>query len=200
MTQMKSPKRKLQKKNDYQRHKLFRKIKRRRKAQVEAEQQIAEKQLRRKLKLPKFGDGKEVDAPTGVKPRPFIENEVVRENVDLDSAHIDEEGYLVDNTTGVKYTPIAKDIEIRPDTRYYRDPYVGASNYFDGNWAKDLISFIPVIGDCMDAEQVIVDYKNGKYQKAATGLAMLALPRPLSIIANVIQKIWGDDEDDEDDE
>ena len=58
MTQMESPKRKMQKKNDYQRHKLFRKIKRRRKAQAESEQQIAEKQLRRKLKLPKFGNGK----------------------------------------------------------------------------------------------------------------------------------------------
>lgn len=58
MTQMESPKRKMQKKNDYQRHKLFRKIKRRRKAQAEAEQQIAEKQLRKKLRLPKFGDGK----------------------------------------------------------------------------------------------------------------------------------------------
>ena len=58
MTQIESPKRKMQKKNDYQRHKLFRKIKRRRKAQAEAEQQIAVKQLRKKLKLPKFGDGK----------------------------------------------------------------------------------------------------------------------------------------------
>ena len=58
MTQMESPKRKMQKKNDYQRHKLFRKIKRRRKAQAEAEQQIAVKQLRKKLKLPKFGNGK----------------------------------------------------------------------------------------------------------------------------------------------
>ena len=57
MTQMESPKRKMQKKNDYQRHKLFRKIKRRRKAQAEAEQQIAEKQLRKKLKLPKFDEG-----------------------------------------------------------------------------------------------------------------------------------------------
>lgn len=55
---MQSPKRKFQKQNDYQRHKLFRKIKRRRKAQAEAEQHIAEKQLRKKLKLPKFGDGK----------------------------------------------------------------------------------------------------------------------------------------------
>lgn len=59
MTHMESPKRKMQKKNDYQRHKLFRKIKRRRKAQAEAEQHIAEKQLRKKLKLPKFGNGKD---------------------------------------------------------------------------------------------------------------------------------------------
>ena len=58
MAQIESPKRKMQKKNDYQRHKLFRKIKRRRKAQVEAEQQIAVKQLRKKLKIPKFGNGK----------------------------------------------------------------------------------------------------------------------------------------------
>ena len=56
MTQMESPKRKMQKKNDYQRHKLFRKIKRRRKAQAKADQQVAMKQLRKKLKLPKFGD------------------------------------------------------------------------------------------------------------------------------------------------
>lgn len=58
MTQMESPKRKMQKKNDYQRHKLFRKIKRRRKAQAEAQQEVAEKQLKKKLKLPKFGGGK----------------------------------------------------------------------------------------------------------------------------------------------
>ena len=59
MTQMESPKRKMQKKNDYQRHKLFRKIKRKRKAQAEAEQQVAEKQLRKKLKLPKFDRGED---------------------------------------------------------------------------------------------------------------------------------------------
>lgn len=58
MAQMESPKRKMQKRNDYQRHKLFRKIKRRRKAQAEAEQQVAVKQLRKKLKLPKFENGK----------------------------------------------------------------------------------------------------------------------------------------------
>lgn len=59
MTQMESPKRKMQKMNDYQRHKLFRKIKRRRKAQAEADQHIAEKQLRKKLKLPKFDRGED---------------------------------------------------------------------------------------------------------------------------------------------
>ena len=59
MTQMESPKRKMQKKNDYQRHKLFRKIKRRRKAQAEAEQQVAMKQLRKKLNLPKFDRGED---------------------------------------------------------------------------------------------------------------------------------------------
>lgn len=59
MAQMESPKRKMQKKNDYQRHKLFRKIKRRGKAQAEAEQHIAEKQLRKKLKLPKFDRGED---------------------------------------------------------------------------------------------------------------------------------------------
>lgn len=52
---MESPKRKFQKQNDYQRRKLFRKIKRRRKAQAEAEQHIAEKQLRKKLKNPQRG-------------------------------------------------------------------------------------------------------------------------------------------------
>ena len=55
MTQIESPKRKMQKKNDYQRHKLFRKIKRRRKTQAEAEQHIAEKQLKKKLKKPQRG-------------------------------------------------------------------------------------------------------------------------------------------------
>ena len=55
---MESPKRKLQKQNDYQRHKLFRKIKRRRKAQAEAQQEVAEKQLKKKLKMPKYDTGK----------------------------------------------------------------------------------------------------------------------------------------------
>lgn len=156
MTQMESPKRKMQKKNDYQRHKLFRKIKRRRKAQAEAEQQVAEKQLRKKLKLPKFGDGKE--------------------KVNLDNAHFDKEGNLVDNNTGVKYIPTSDDVVIMPNTKYFYDPYASAGNYFDGNWSKDFINMTPGIGDAMDVAQSIVDSSNGKYIAAGSGLAMLALP------------------------
>lgn len=120
MAQMKSPKRKMQKKNDYQRHKLFRKIKRRRKAQAEAEQHMAEKQLRKKLKLPKFGNGKE--------------------KVDLNNAHFDKEGNLVDNTTGVKYTATTDDVVITPNTKYFYDPYASANNYFDPNAIFDFIN------------------------------------------------------------
>lgn len=57
---MDSPVRKMQKKNDYNRHKLLRKIKRRRKADNEKQSKIAEKELKRRLKVtpPKFEDGK----------------------------------------------------------------------------------------------------------------------------------------------
>ena len=153
---MESPKRKMQKKNDYQRHKLFRKIKRRRKTQAEAQQEVAEKQLKKKLKLPKFSDGKE--------------------KVNLDNAHFDHEGNLVDNTTGVSYTPIADDVVITPNTKYFYDPYVSAGNYYDGNWSKDLINMVPGVGDGVDVAQAIVDYTNGKYLTAGSSLAMLALP------------------------
>ena len=156
MTQMESPKRKMQKKNDYQRHKLFRKIKRRRKAQAEADQQIAEKQLRKKLKLPKFGDGKE--------------------KVNLDNAHFDKEGNLVDNTTGVKYIPTSDDVVITPNTKYFYDPYASAGNYFDSNWSKDFINITPGIGDAMDVAQVVDDASKSKYISAGAGAVMLALP------------------------
>lgn len=97
MTQMESPKRKMQKKNDYQRHKLFRKIKRRRKAQAEAEQQVAMKQLRKKLKLPKFGDGKE--------------------KVNLDNAHFDKEGNLRFLDLLIHNYNSGKDIHIKKSKR-----------------------------------------------------------------------------------
>ena len=51
----------MQKRNDYNRHKLLRKIRRQRKAQVEQQKVAAEKELKRRLRVtpPKFGDGKD---------------------------------------------------------------------------------------------------------------------------------------------
>lgn len=164
MTQMESPKRKMQKKNDYQRHKLFRKIKRRRKAQAEAEQQVAEKQLRKKLKLPKFGDGKGIKSDTGA---PL---EV-------------KDGMLYYKETGEPFNSaglLLPEVEVIGDKSKV-NPWAAAgrhnaSSYFDGNWSKDLINMAPGIGDAMDVAQVIDDTSKGKYVSAGAGALMLALP------------------------
>lgn len=164
MTQMESPKRKMQKKNDYQRHKLFRKIKRRRKAQAEAEQQIAEKQLRKKLKLPKFGDGKGIESDTGA---PL---EV-------------KDGMLYYKETGEPFNSAGlqlPEVEVIGDKSKV-NPWAAAgrhnaSSYFDGNWSKDLINMAPGVGDAMDVAQVIDDTSKGKYVSAGAGALMLALP------------------------
>lgn len=57
---MDTPIRKMQKRNDYNRHKLLRKIKRQRQQRKEQDERIAENELKRKLKLkqPKFAQGK----------------------------------------------------------------------------------------------------------------------------------------------
>lgn len=164
MTQMESPKRKMQKKNDYQRHKLFRKIKRRRKAQAEAEQQIAEKQLRKKLKLPKFRDGKGIKSDTGA---PL---EV-------------KDGMLYYKETGEPFNSAGlqlPEVEIVGDKSKV-NPWAAAgrhnaSSYFDGNWSKDLINMAPGVGDAMDIAQAVYDASKGKYLSAGTNALMLALP------------------------
>lgn len=58
---MDTPIRKMQKRNDYNRHKLLRKIKRQRQQRMEQDERIAEKELKRKLKLkqPRFKCGKD---------------------------------------------------------------------------------------------------------------------------------------------
>lgn len=164
MTQMESPKRKMQKKNDYQRHKLFRKIKRRRKAQAEAEQQVAEKQLRKKLKIPKFGDGKGIKSDTGA---PL---EV-------------KDGMLYYKETGEPFNSAGlqlPEVEVVGDKSKVNPWAVAgkhnASSYFDGNWSKDLINMAPGVGDAMDVAQVIDDASKGKYVSAGAGALMLALP------------------------
>lgn len=56
---MDSPVRKMQKRNDYNRHKLLRKIKKQREAEKEQQAHVAEKELKRKLRKPKYDGGKD---------------------------------------------------------------------------------------------------------------------------------------------
>lgn len=107
---MESPLRKAQRRNDYNRHKVLRQIKRRNKAKREQEQQAAEKELRKKLRMPKYGDGK-LYGVNGNQPIKF-----------------DEEGNLVNQVTGDTGTMVLPEVAVRPSA-----PITNNSNeYF--NW------------------------------------------------------------------
>lgn len=66
---MDSPVRKAQKRNDYQRHKLFRKMKRQREARRKQEAQVAEKELKRRLQRPRFDEGSDDKVYKNVAPQ-----------------------------------------------------------------------------------------------------------------------------------
>lgn len=80
---MDSPVRKMQKRNDYNRHKLLRKIKRRRKAEAEQQEHAAEKELKKRLRVtpPKFDDGKTL--------------------VDTDKIRMDQQGLFSDDNGNI---------------------------------------------------------------------------------------------------
>lgn len=97
---MDSPIRQQQKRNDYQRHKLFRKMKRRQKAKREQEKELAEKELRRKLRMPKYADGKPA-------------YKIRTNDGELHDFSFDEEGNTVlDN--GIVGSQLLDDVTIRP--------------------------------------------------------------------------------------
>lgn len=73
---MDSPVRKAQKRNDYLRHKLFRKIKRRQRNKIQQDLKIAEKELKRRLRRPKF-DGGTDDNKVKVTERTYPDGTVV---------------------------------------------------------------------------------------------------------------------------
>lgn len=98
---MDSPVRKMQKRNDYNRHKLLRKIKRQRRAQVEQQKVAAEKELKRRLRVtpPKFGDGKE---PT---------------LLDTDKVRMNEQGLFQDEAGNiVGDSVVLPEVTIKPTT------------------------------------------------------------------------------------
>lgn len=103
---MDSPVRKMQKRNDYNRHKLLRKIKRQRRAQVEQQKVAAEKELKRRLRVtpPKFGDGKE---PT---------------LLDADKVRMNEQGLFQDEAGNiVGDSVVLPELTVRPTTPQTND-------------------------------------------------------------------------------
>jgi len=126
---MDSPVRKMQKRNDYNRHKLFRKIRRKRRAQAEQLSRVAEKELKKKLRVTpvKYDDGK----TTGY----------VRDKNDHPIA-FDEEGNLIDQVTGEKGIMNIPEVTISP-SRYTRDLY---SSAFDTNAPVEFINAITAGG------------------------------------------------------
>lgn len=129
---MESPVRKMQKRNDYNRHKLFRKIKRRRKAAAEQQAHAAEKALKKKLRItpPKYDDGK-----TEFYPNPQITYDIsdLNEN-EISNGHSSEGTYYMYSARDPEKLKINED-NIRPafadKAVAYERFYNSAFNYLD---------------------------------------------------------------------
>lgn len=169
---MESPIRKLQKRNDYQRYKLFRKIKRKKKAAREQEQNIAEKELRKKLKLPKFNDAnktRNTEAETTLKGL-GIPIQIQQESIPKQIRVISNDGYQMEtpqyfdengntitkddngeyHSTTLKLPEIivsTKDPRSVFDKSRQADIARGYENqYFDGNIMEPIIKMIDPTG------------------------------------------------------
>lgn len=152
---MDTPVRKYQKQKDYQRHKLFRKMKRRRKAAIEQAKDAPMKPLRRKLKIPKFDDGKD-DKPNvfQLADGTFVNNHNEPLEV-LDYAGVeDPTKWTYVDKKGNRYTPKAtrtltegeqftqRQIENEQNTRPFEfTPYIEGAN--EGAAAASLMMGFP---------------------------------------------------------
>ncbi len=101
---METPKEKLSKRNSYNRYKTFRKIKRKRKQQREQQSKIAEKELKRRLRItpPKYEGGKNVT--------------YIRQNGN--PIAFDNQGNLIDQVTGESGTMILPNVNVDPSIQY----------------------------------------------------------------------------------
>lgn len=111
---MDSPVRKQQKRNDYLRHKMFRKINRRRKAERQQAIDAPAKELRRRLRKRKFEDGKD------------------EEIVELPEVRVDTEGNVIADD-GRKGTVRLPDITVRPTYLDLYTYYPLVSDYITGH-------------------------------------------------------------------
>lgn len=152
---MDTPVRKYQKQKDYQRHKLFRKMKRRRKAAIEQAKDAPMKPLRRKFKIPKFEGGKD-DKPNvfQLPDGTFVNSHNEPLNV-LDYAGVeDPTKWTYVDKKGNRYTPKAtrtltegeqftqRQIENEQNTRPFEfTPYIEGAN--EGAAAASLMMGFP---------------------------------------------------------
>ena len=162
---MDSPVRKQQKRNDYLRHKMFRKIKRRRKAEQQQAINAPAKELRRRLRRRTFKCGK--DAYAGGKDEELVE---------LPEVRVDTEGNVIADD-GRKGTVRLPDVTVNTrDPRKYVSDFDGNQEYLD-----DIVGLVPVAGDVNDAINAGIAVNNGDYLQAGMLGAGLLLP-------NILQK------------
>lgn len=178
---MDTPVRKYQKQKDYQRHKLFRKMKRRRRAAIEQAKDAPMKQLRRKLKIPKFEDGKD-DKPNvfQLADGTFVNSH--NEPLDvLDYAGVeDPTKWTYVDKKGNRYTPKAtrtltegerftqRQIENEQNTRPFEfTPYIEGAN--EGAAAASLMMGLPfnMAGSAYYTAKASRDAYNRNYLGAA---------------------------------
>ena len=117
---MDSPKRKQQKRNDYLRHKMFRKIRKRQKAELEQQKKAAEKELKRRLRVTpirKFEGGKDAEYDAGVLDNVIITGNRKPANIMFDK----NTGNYYRESTGDVVTPVNKLVEDDPSTWSFTD-------------------------------------------------------------------------------
>lgn len=141
---MDSPVRQYQKQKDYRRHKLFRKINRRRKAERQQAIDAPMKELKKRLR--RFGDGKD---------KYYYQT-------------TDKETGTVYNVHPSAFD--AKELEVTlPETTIKAPRKYEYRSLFDGNQEHigDMVSLVPIAGDMYDAYNAVQDAINGNYTSAA---------------------------------
>lgn len=143
---LEKPARKFQKKKDYNKFKLLRKIKRKRKAQIE------------KLTKPKYDEGTDDNSETyKIGNKPLLVNPTTG-NVKTEGNP--EGGILLD------------EVIITPPKKYeYSSAFNGYQEYLN-----DIAGFVPYLGNAIDAYDVYHDFKNKEYSSATANALWLLLP------------------------
>lgn len=136
---MESPVRKMQKRNDYNRHKLFRKIKRRRKAAAEQQSKAAEKELKRRLKwtAPKFDDGKD---QYNFYPSAFDANGNLKPELTVTTPAVDVTGKRKRADGITQYYNLQRQMQLDDLLRRHSEIQPGTGQITSGNGALEIVS------------------------------------------------------------